>query len=167
MTDTAGKQVCDTTADAGGAYRCTLPGDAAAPFALKASTAEHTLYSSAPSAQTGTINLTPLTTLMVAKLAPNGHPAEFAAAMRNDPQLPAKIEAVADEVRKLIAPLAKLAAAPLSVLAAVAGSSPDDMARRLAAAGLPGATASSSVLQLAGPDRKQQIRVLGQVLAAR
>jgi hypothetical protein len=105
MTDTAGKQVCDTTADAGGAYRCTLPGDAAAPFALKASTAEHTLYSSAPSAQTGTINLTPLTTLMVAKLAPNGHPAEFAAAMRNDPQLPAKIEAVADEVRKLIAPL--------------------------------------------------------------
>ena len=66
-----------------------------------------------------------------------------------------------------VAPLATLAAAPLSVLAAVAGSSPDDMARRLAAAGLPGATASSSVLQLAGPDRKQQIRVLGQVLAAR
>ena len=66
-----------------------------------------------------------------------------------------------------VAPLAKLAAAPLSVLAAVAGTSPDDMARRLAAAGLPGATASSSVLQLAGPDRKQQIRVLGQVLAAR
>lgn len=66
-----------------------------------------------------------------------------------------------------VAPLATLAAAPLSVLAAVAGTSPDDMARRLAAAGLPGATASSSVLQLAGPDRKQQIRVLGQVLAAR
>ena len=60
-----------------------------------------------------------------------------------------------------------VAAAPLPVLAAVAGTSPDDMARRLAAAGLPGATASSSVLQLAGPDRKQQIRVLGQVLAAR
>ena len=66
-----------------------------------------------------------------------------------------------------VAPLARLAAAPLPVLAAVAGTSPDDMARRLAAAGLPGATASSSVLQLAGPDRKQQIRVLGQVLAAR
>ena len=66
-----------------------------------------------------------------------------------------------------VAPLATLAAAPLPVLAAVAGTSPDDMARRLAAAGLPGATASSSVLQLAGPDRKQQIRVLGQVLAAR
>lgn len=105
MTDTAGKQVCDTSADGDGAYRCTLPGDAAAPFALKASTADHTLYSSAPAAQTGTINLTPLTTLMVAKLAPNGNPAEFAAAMRDDPQLPAKIEAVADEVRKLIAPL--------------------------------------------------------------
>ena len=42
-----------------------------------------------------------------------------------------------------------------------------DEIARLAAAGLPGATASSSVLQLAGPDRKQQIRVLGQVLAAR
>ena len=66
-----------------------------------------------------------------------------------------------------VAPLATLAAAPLPVLAAVAGTSPDDMARRLATAGLPGATASSSVLQLAGPDRKQQIRVLGQVLAAR
>ncbi len=105
MTDAAGTQLCDTTAGADGAYSCTLPSGAAAPFALKASTAEHTLYSSAPAARTGTINLTPLTTLMVAKLAPNGNPAEFAAAMRNDPQLPAKIEAVADEVRKLIAPL--------------------------------------------------------------
>lgn len=105
MTDAAGTSVCDTTADAKGAYRCTLPRGAAAPFALKASTVDHTLYSSAPAAASGTINLTPLTTLMVAKLAPNGNPAEFAAAMRNDPQLPAKIEAVADEVRKLIAPL--------------------------------------------------------------
>ena len=66
-----------------------------------------------------------------------------------------------------VAPLAKLAAAPLPVLAAVAGTSPADMALRLAAAGLPGATDGSSVLQLAGPDRKEQIRVLGLVLAAR
>ena len=66
-----------------------------------------------------------------------------------------------------VAPLARLAAAPLPVLAAVADTSPADMVLRLTAAGLPGATASSSVLQLAGPDRKEQIRVLGQVLAAR
>lgn len=66
-----------------------------------------------------------------------------------------------------VAPLARLAAAPLPVLAAVAGTSTADMAQRLAAASLPGATDGSSVLTLAGPDRKQQIRVLGQVLAAR
>lgn len=66
-----------------------------------------------------------------------------------------------------VAPLARLAAAPLPVLAAVAGTSPAEMVQRLATAGLPGATGSSSVLQLAGPDRKAQIRVLGLVLAAR
>lgn len=66
-----------------------------------------------------------------------------------------------------VAPLAKLAAAPLPVLAAVAGTSTADMVQRLAAAGLPGATDSSSVQQLAGPELRQQIRVLGLVLAAR
>ncbi len=66
-----------------------------------------------------------------------------------------------------VAPLARLAAAPLPVLAAVAGTSTAQMAERLAAAGLPGATEASSVTALVGSDRKQQIRVLGLVLAAR
>ena len=66
-----------------------------------------------------------------------------------------------------VAPLARLAAAPLPVLAAVAGTSSADMAQRLAAAGLPGATDASSLAGLAGPDRKRQVRLLNQVLAPR
>lgn len=66
-----------------------------------------------------------------------------------------------------VAPLARLAAAPLPVLAAVAGTGHADMVQRLAAAGLPGATDASSVSTLVGPDRKRQIQVLAKVLAAR
>lgn len=66
-----------------------------------------------------------------------------------------------------VAPLARLAAAPLPVLAAVAGTDRATLVQRLAAAGLPGATEASSVASLAGPDRRRQVQVLGQVLAAR
>lgn len=105
ITDSKGAEVCATEADNQGEYRCTLQAGAAAPFALKASTADHTLYSTSPTDASGIINVTPLTNLMVAKLSSNGNPAKFALGMQTEADLPAKIEALAEELRKLIAPL--------------------------------------------------------------
>ncbi|HMM86236.1 DUF4405 domain-containing protein [Azohydromonas sp.] len=63
-----------------------------------------------------------------------------------------------------VAPVRALAAAPLPVLAQVAGTTPDELQRRLATAGYPADDASASVAQRVGGDTRRQIRVLAAVL---
>lgn len=132
ISDANGDDVCATTTNLQGGYECTLKTDAKAPFAIVARTADHRLYSSAPTAVSGTINVTPLTTLIVSLLSPNGNPDQFAEQLRADPNLATddKVKARIDEVRNLIAPLQAAAAVkedfnPLSGSFAADGSGHD------------------------------------------
>lgn len=102
-----GDLACQTRADAAGRYDCTLEAGSTAPFAIVADDGEQTHYSSAAEAVTGTINVTPLTSLVVARLSTSGDPSRFAAEIQADPGVAtaAKVEARVAEVSALIAPL--------------------------------------------------------------
>lgn len=63
-----------------------------------------------------------------------------------------------------VAPVRALAAAPLPVLAQVAGTTPGELQQRLAKAGYPAADTNASVAQRVGGDTRKQIRVLAAVL---
>ena len=125
-----GDLVCSTTTDSSGHYSCTLPSGASAPFTVIAGTGERTLYSSAAAAASATVNVTPLTTLVAALLAPSGDPARLVEALRSDPSVvtPAKIDAKVAEVAALIAPLTTAAgdkANPISEIFAADGTGHD------------------------------------------
>lgn len=107
VTDARGTDVCTTTTDSDGRYTCALAAGATAPFALTARKDDQTLVSVAAQAATSIVNLTPLTTLVVARLVPTGDPAALAAAIRADPAVaaPEKVQAKVDEVKAVIAPL--------------------------------------------------------------
>ncbi len=111
VVDSSGAEVCDTEVGAQGDYECTLAPGAKGPLALTASTAEQTLYSVAPTADSGTANVTPLTTLIVSRLSPTGNPAQFAEQLRNAPDLatPEKLDTLVAELHALLAPLQKAA----------------------------------------------------------
>ena len=107
VNDTLGAEVCDTVTDAEGKYSCTLPDGARAPFAVAVRSDEMVLFSTTSSEVSATVNVTPLTSLIVARLTPNGDPAQFAQGIKNDPRIAdaGKIEAQVKEVKALIAPL--------------------------------------------------------------
>jgi hypothetical protein len=107
VTDRRGDTACSTTAEEDGRYSCTLPPTAQAPLAVSATLEDTRLFSVVASAASGTVNVTPLTTLIVARLAPDGDPARLAAAIAADPELvtEAKVEARVAEVRTMLAPL--------------------------------------------------------------
>jgi hypothetical protein len=105
--DSSGTAVCDTTTADDGSYSCTLSAGAAAPFAVVAHLGEQSLYSTAATAASGTVNVTPLTTLIVARLAPSGDPASLVDAIKANPTVvdAQKLQAQVDEVKTLLAPL--------------------------------------------------------------
>jgi hypothetical protein len=107
VRDSSGSLVCATSTDGAGAYTCTLEKSAAAPFAVTAVLDDHMLVSVASEAVSGTVNVTPLTTLVAARLTPSGNPAELAEALRRDPGIATrdKVQAKVEELRKLLAPL--------------------------------------------------------------
>lgn len=130
VVDAGGHTAGDTTTDDAGHYRCTLAAGTQAPFAIAASTADQTLYSGAPAALSGTVNVTPLTTLIIARLTPSGDPARFAAAIQADPGVAsaANVAARVAEVRALVAPLGAAAGAvvdPLNGMFPAAGTGHD------------------------------------------
>ena len=126
-TDSTGAEVCSADVDAQGRYSCILPAGARGPIALAAGTAEQTLYSVAPTADGGTVNVTQLTTLIVSRLSPTGNPAKFAEQLRSAPDLatPEKLEARVAELQTLLAPLQ----------AAAGGESVNPLSGRFAADG--------------------------------
>lgn len=111
VVDSGGTEVCSTDVDAQGVYECSLAAGAKGPLALTASTAEQTLYSVAPTAEGGTANVTPLTTLIVSRLSPTGNPGQFAEQLRGAPELAAaeKLDTLVTELHTLLAPLQKAA----------------------------------------------------------
>jgi hypothetical protein len=107
VTDSSGAVVCTTTAAADGSYACTLEAVARAPFAVSAQLDELRMFSATASAASATVNLTPLTTLVAARLAPDGNPDHLATALELDPSVVTadKIQAQVRGLRTTIAPL--------------------------------------------------------------
>ncbi|MGJ7527574.1 carboxypeptidase regulatory-like domain-containing protein [Variovorax sp. GB1P17] len=85
MTDATGATVCETQTNAQGAYSCTLPAGTKAPLAIRASREDQVFYSAAAGAA-DIANVTPLTTVVVARISPNGNPASLAGALQSNPE---------------------------------------------------------------------------------
>jgi hypothetical protein len=74
VIDATGATLCEATADAAGAYTCTLGSTPKAPLVVQAVRDEVTLLSALGEAVSGTVNVTPITHLIVATLAADGDP---------------------------------------------------------------------------------------------
>ncbi len=105
--DQTGAKVCEVKVSAEGTYSCTLPAGTKAPLVIQAVRDDLTLYSTTASTATGTTNVTPLTTIVVAQLAPNGDPSKLAAAIQADPGA-VTAGAITDQVKKLVSALQPL-----------------------------------------------------------
>ncbi|MES2248312.1 MAG: carboxypeptidase regulatory-like domain-containing protein [Pseudomonadota bacterium] len=105
--DQTGAKVCEVTVPAEGTYSCVLPAGTKAPLVIQAVRDDLTLYSTTASTATGTTNVTPLTTVVVAQLAPNGDPSKLAAAVQADAGAVTP-GAISDQVAKLVAALKPL-----------------------------------------------------------
>lgn len=107
VTDPTGATVCSTTTDSGGSYSCTLPAGTKAPLVIRAARDDQVLYSTTASSADGTANVTPLTTIIVSRLAPEGHPANLAAAIQVAPGT-VTADALRSQVSALVAALQPL-----------------------------------------------------------
>ena len=107
VSDRLGAEVCSTNTDNAGAYSCTLAAGVQGPLAVVARLDETVLVSTTPSALTGTVNVTPLTTLIAARLTPGGNPTALGEAIRLDPAVASavNVQARVDEVKAWLAPL--------------------------------------------------------------
>lgn len=85
VIDQTGAVVCTRTTDANGAYTCELPTGTKAPLVIRASRDDLTLYSTTASAAGGVVNVTPLTTIVVSQLSPDGNPASLVGAIQTRP----------------------------------------------------------------------------------
>lgn len=107
VTDRTGTTVCATQTDGGGAYQCPLPTGTQAPLAIQATLEERTFYSTTASAASGTANITPLTTIIVSRLSPDGNPASLASAIVTQPDTvnEATLKVQVDELVAALQPL--------------------------------------------------------------
>lgn len=105
--DAAGNESCITTTDTQGAYSCTVAPSSRAPFTVVARLGDKALFSSAATATSGTVNVTPLTTLIVSRLSPSGNPEKIIDEIKADPAVvtPATINTRVAEVLAMLAPL--------------------------------------------------------------
>ncbi|MDQ0588118.1 carboxypeptidase regulatory-like domain-containing protein [Variovorax paradoxus] len=108
--DQTGAKVCEVTTTPEGSYTCSLPAGTKAPLVIQAVRDDLTLYSTTASTATGTTNVTPLTTIIVAQLSPNGDPSKLAAAIQADAGA-VTAGSIGDQVAKLLAALQPLLAA--------------------------------------------------------
>jgi hypothetical protein len=105
--DQTGAKVCEVTTTAEGTYSCSLPAGTKAPLVIQAVRDDLTLYSTTASTATGTTNVTPLTTIIVAQLSPNGDPSQLVAAIQADAGA-VTAGSIGDQVAKLVAALQPL-----------------------------------------------------------
>jgi len=108
--DQTGAKVCEVTTTAEGTYSCSLPAGTKAPLVIQAVRDDLTLYSTTASTATGTTNVTPLTTIIVAQLSPNGDPSQLAAAIQADAGA-VTAGSIGEQVAKLVAALQPLLSA--------------------------------------------------------
>ena len=105
--DKTGATVCDTTVSVTGTYACELSATTAPPLVITALRDDVGLYSVTASAASGTVNVTPITTIIASRLAPNGNPAQLAAAIKADPAVvdATKIQSQITQVQALLKPV--------------------------------------------------------------
>lgn len=105
--DQTGAKVCEVKVGAEGSYTCSLPAGTKAPLVIQAVRDDITLYSTTASTASGTTNVTPLTTIVVAQLSPNGDPSKLAAAIQANAGA-VTAGSINDQVKKLVAALQPL-----------------------------------------------------------
>ena len=95
VTDANGTpSTCTGTTDKDGKLSCTLPATFTAPFVIMAQLDDEKQYSVIPTGGSSSVNVTPLTTVVVAGLSSSGDPAQFASEVKAD-----KTKASADAVK--------------------------------------------------------------------
>ena len=101
--DRGGTLVATATAAADGAYTVTIPASTPAPLVLEASKDAQTLVSTFAETRTTRVNITPLTNLIAARLAPDGNPLS----LRGNATVvtAAALEARVAEVQAMLKPL--------------------------------------------------------------
>lgn len=122
VVDQTGATVCTTQTDSAGAYACTLPAGTKAPLVIKATRDDQTFYSTTASAAGGIANVTPLTTIIVAELSPDGNPASLAGAIQTNADAVTS-DTIKTQVDKLVAAITPLLSAlGQSAIDPIAGS---------------------------------------------
>lgn len=109
VIDQRGVAVCATTTDSLGRYACSLPTDTKAPLVVKASSDDAVYYSAIGTAG-GTANVSPLTTVVVSRLTPDGNPASIEGLIQTSPNA-ASADAISKQVSALNTALAPVLAA--------------------------------------------------------
>lgn len=107
VVDKLGATVCSTTTDTQGNYNCDLPATTVPPLVVTAQRAAEALYSISANPAGGRVNVTPITTIVVSKLAPNGDPAQLAAGIGSGATLVDEV-AVSRRVAEVLAILKPL-----------------------------------------------------------
>lgn len=122
VLDRAGATVCDTQTDAQGAYQCTLAAGVARPLVIRASKDDTVLYSTTAETGDARANVTPLTHIIVSKLAPDGNPASLSGLLATTPSAvtATTLKAQTDALLAALQPL--LAALNLGTLDPLAGT---------------------------------------------
>lgn len=114
VIDSRGETVGSTSApvDATGRFSIELAAGATAPFVIVATRtssdgAVDTLVSVLDKAHSATVNVTPVTTLVAARLSPSGNPLALAAELKADPATidAAKVAATLAEIKEILAPV--------------------------------------------------------------
>ncbi len=149
VTDQTGATVCDTTTDLLGTFQCTLPAGTPRPLVLRAAKDETVLYG--VSATTGDVraNVTPLTTIIAAKLAPDGNPATLATTVTTAPQtvtadtLKAQSDALLAALQPLLTALGITTVDPLAGVLVADGTGQDKVLDAIAVTVRPDGTASN------------------------
>ena len=101
VTDANGTpSTCSDTTDKDGKLSCTLPANFTAPFVIVAQLDDEKQYSVVPAGASNSVNVTPLTTVVVAGLSPTGDPAQFANEVKAD-KTKASADAVKTQVEQL------------------------------------------------------------------
>lgn len=101
--DRAGTLLATTTVGADGGYSLTIPSSAQAPLVLEATREDQTLVSTFAETRTTRLNITPLTNLIAARLAPQGNPLNLRGNV--DAMTPASLQAKVDEIIAILKPL--------------------------------------------------------------
>jgi hypothetical protein len=148
VTDQTGATVCTTPTDDKGAYSCTLPLTTKAPLVIKAVRDELSFYSTTASAASGTANVTPLTTIVVSQLSPDGNPASLAGAIITKPDTvtAATIQAEASGLIAALQPLLtalNLTIDPMSGVFAADGTGQDKVLDAISVSVLPNGTSAN------------------------